>query len=59
VGTVTESLKNANHLVELSGEVFKEKETELNRIPFMSTLFEAQMRTKRIQEAIKTMEEII
>lgn len=59
MGTVTESLNNARHLVEISAEVFKEKDAEVSRIPLMNTLFEVQIRAKLIHEAIKTMEEMI
>jgi hypothetical protein len=43
----------------LSAKVFKDKETEIQRVPLMNLLFEAQIKSKKPTEAIKIMEEII
>ena len=41
VGSLTESLSNAKRAVKLSSEVFKDKDSEIKKIPIINTLFEA------------------
>ena len=59
VGSLSDALANATRLVQLSAKVFKDKESEIQRVPLMNLLFEAQIKSKKTNEAIKTMEEII
>jgi hypothetical protein len=41
VGSLSDALANATRLVQLSTKVFKDKESEIQRVPLMNLLFEA------------------
>lgn len=56
VGTLSEMLANASRLVQLSAGVYKDKESEIQRVPLINLLFEVQMKSKQVREAVTTME---
>jgi hypothetical protein len=58
-GTLTEMLANANRMVALSANVYKDKELEIQRVPLLNMLYDRQVKAKQNREAATTMEKLI
>ena len=54
-----ELLANTTRLTDLSAKVFKDKDTEIQRVPLLQLHLEAQKRNNMLRDAISTQEEII